>query len=136
MQLTFNKISNRWYVDLPTWEGNFDDLEMVGGADALLEILANKLNKESITFDIWTSNPGIPCGKMNKIDQTLEGATYQVSNCLYYDSTAWLCNVTKHVFGGFHPGTIYFRVEPSSGKKYDLSRFLSAQEYNYPIALL
>lgn len=110
MQLKFNKISDKWYVDLPEWTGSFDDLEMVLGADTLLEALSLRLKRKSITFEIWTAKPDVPCGYMKKIDQTAEGATYQVSNCMYYNGTAWLCNVTKFVFGGYHPGSIYFRV--------------------------
>jgi hypothetical protein len=30
----------RWYVDLPEYQGSKQDLEMVSGADAFLEILA------------------------------------------------------------------------------------------------
>lgn len=110
MQLTFNKISDKWYVDLPEWEGEFEDLEMVLGADTLLEALSMRLHRNSITFEIWTSKPDVPCGVMKMIDSTKDGATYQVSNCMYYNGTAWLCNVTKFVFGGFHPINIYFRV--------------------------
>lgn len=109
-ELSFYKLDGRWYVDLPDWKGDFDDLEMVNGADTLLEILSARINRRSINFEIWTSNPGIPCAKLTKTEQTLEGATYQVENCLYYNDTVWLCNVTKSVFGGSHPNDIYFRV--------------------------
>lgn len=110
MQLTFNKISDKWYVVLPEWQGSFEDLEMVNGADDLLEALSIKLRSKTITFDIWTSKPGVPCGHLNKIGATHEGATYQVNNCMFYKGTAWLCNVTKFVFGGYHPQDIYFKV--------------------------
>lgn len=110
MQLTFNKISDKWYVDLPEWEGEFDDLEMVAGADNLLEALSMKLHSKSITFDIWTAKPDVACGSLKKTEETLEGATYQVNDCMFYKGTAWLCNVTKFVFGGYHPHDIYFRV--------------------------
>lgn len=110
MQLTFNKISSRWYIDLPEWEGSFDDLEMVAGADDLLEALSRKLHKNSITFEVWTSRPDVPCASMNLIEYTREGATYQVNNCMFYKGTAWLCNVTKFVFGGYHPRDIFFKV--------------------------
>lgn len=113
MQLTFNKISGKWYVDLPEWKGSFDDLEMVSGADDLLEVLSMQLNIPNITFDVWTSKPDVPCASMKKIEETFEGATYQVNNCMFYNGTAWLCNVTKFVFGGYHPIDIYFRVADS-----------------------
>lgn len=111
MELTFTKIDERWYVELPEWEGSFDDLEMVNGADTLLEILSQRLGRNSLTFEIWLYEPDTPCGMLRKIMQDWDGATYQVENCMYYDGTAWLCNVTKFVFGGYHPDTIYFRVD-------------------------
>ena len=150
MQLRFYKHTDgRWYVDLPTWEGDFEDLEMVAGADDLLEVLSHQLKTKSITFEVWTRKPDVPCGLMTKIDQTMDGATYQVSNCMYYDSTAWLCNVTKFVFDGIHPNHIYFRVVNEDNvlptgltekakdysSRYDLQRFLTAQERDYPEAL-
>ena len=37
----FNKEEdNRWFVDLPEWEGEKDELEMVLGADMLLDIIS------------------------------------------------------------------------------------------------
>ena len=37
----FNKSpENRWYVDLPEWDGDQAELEMVCGADTMLDILA------------------------------------------------------------------------------------------------
>jgi len=114
MQLAFNKISNRWYVDLPDWEGDFDDLEMVAGADDMLDVLSQGV-RECVTLNIWTSKPDEPCIHIHKIEETLDGATYQVNNCLWYKGTAWLCNVTKFVFAGRHPHDLYFTVENLSG---------------------
>ena len=36
----YKEETGRWYVDLPEWEGEKDELEMVAGADIFLEILA------------------------------------------------------------------------------------------------
>ena len=36
----YKEKSSRWYIDLPEWEGEKEDLEMVLGADDLLNILA------------------------------------------------------------------------------------------------
>ena len=118
MQLTFNKLSdNKWYIDLPEWEGDFADLEMVAGADDLLEILSQKLHRKSITFNVWTSKPDVPCASMTLIDNDCEGATYQVNNFMFYKGTAWLCNVARFVFGGIHPRYIFFKVANNAPKK-------------------
>ena len=38
---TFNKEQGCWYIDLPNWEGTKGELQMVGGADTLLDRLSN-----------------------------------------------------------------------------------------------
>lgn len=57
----------------------------------------------------------VPCVHIHKIEETLDGATYQVNGCLWYKGTAWLCNVTKFVFNGYHPKDLYFTVENLAG---------------------
>lgn len=109
--LEFTKIENKWYVVLENWTGNFEDLEMVNGADTFLELLASKIEKNRLALKVWTAKPDEPCGKLQMIHSDGDGATYQVENCSFYTSTVWLCNVTKFVFGGFHPATIYFKLK-------------------------
>ena len=47
----FNKEKDgRWYVELPEWPGNHAELEMVAGADTLLEKLAN--GKRSVNIEL------------------------------------------------------------------------------------
>lgn len=36
LKLTFKKLAQRWFVDIP-WIGSIDDLQMVNGADDFLE---------------------------------------------------------------------------------------------------
>lgn len=113
MTLRFYKFENIWYIDLPEWEGAVEDLEMVNGADTFLEIYSRKLNSKLLTFEIWTEKPDVPCAFVTKTDQDHEGATYQVHNSKLYDGSIWLCNVTKFVFGGNHPNSIYLRIIPN-----------------------
>lgn len=107
--LSFQKINNKWYVVLPDWSGDFEDLEMVNGADDLLEALSQRLKKNLLTMNVWLAKPDIPCAHLKKIHQDKNGATYQVEHCLFYDNVIWLCNVTRFVFGD-HPNSIYFKI--------------------------
>lgn len=109
--LVFKKLASKWFIDLENWKGQIDDLEMVNGADTFLEILANKIGNDKIVMKVWTQKPDEPCSKLQMINCDQDGATYQVENCSFYKSTVWLCNVTKYVFGGMHPGTIYFKLK-------------------------
>jgi hypothetical protein len=104
MILTFNKENSRWYVELPSYPGPKEDLEMVAGADTLLDTLSN--NGESITLEISESeiNDSIKAVLLREALELNNGAIY---TCL--DSEIWLCDVMKFVFGYF-PIVIYFKT--------------------------
>ena len=51
-KLTFIKLSNRWFVDIP-WDGMIEDLEMVSGADLFLDAISN--GKKIIILEVGTS---------------------------------------------------------------------------------
>ena len=96
---------SRWWVDLPTWEGPIEDLEMVCGADKLCEIMAQGDEEVRISF----SEKPFEGSKIKMIKGKFESAGYWYY--FYYNlfdmaNEAWLCHVTKHVFGHF-PKTIY-----------------------------
>lgn len=99
---------NRWYVDLPDWEGSKAELEMVMGADTMLEIIAEGENNVSIHFDLE------PYEGANKLElkEVLEvGAFYMLESYkgIELNLDMWLCDVTKFVFGDF-PENIYFNA--------------------------
>ena len=93
---------NRWYIDLPKWEGSIADLEMVAGADNMLDELS--LNGDEVILDLSIEDKGIDYSILEFQQLTSGGADYTWGNKII-----WLCDVTKFVFGGF-PGRIYFKV--------------------------
>lgn len=111
--LKFIKLANRWFVHLPEFPGQPDDLEMVLGADALCDMIDTH-NMGIITVTISTEpNENKFTTKEYILDfmfaTTLgdeqDGAYYQVHGL---DLQVWLCNVTKYVFNEF-PKTIYIK---------------------------
>jgi len=90
---------HRWYADIPEWTGTIDDLEMVSGADTMLDILSQGENKINISF---SDNPLHNSIKLSKINDTPEigGAEYLFTEYLgiEYNIKIWLCDVTKWVF--------------------------------------
>ncbi len=100
---------NRWYVDLPTWEGSKADLEMVAGADIMLEYIAEGENTVLISLNTETSI--VSPNKLEFIREAIElgnGAFYKLQsyNGIDLNLDMWLCDVTKFVFGEF-PKFIY-----------------------------
>lgn len=118
MELKFNKEeSNKWYVDLPTYDGDHEDLEMVFGADILLDMLSE--GSDSVAIDVSTEQTHIE----NYVYSTLiehddYGGTYRIDitylpstlcDLIELGQTFWLCNVAHFVFGE-HPKEIYFNL--------------------------
>jgi hypothetical protein len=101
-----------WFVVLPEWEGNKSDLQMVLGADTLLDIMSQGHNEILVRF----STEGFPGANLmywflNGIPGDLEvgGAMYHIDeyNGIVYNFDLWLCDVTKFVFGEM-PQHIYY----------------------------
>jgi hypothetical protein len=105
----FYKESNgNWYVDLPKWTGSKADLEMVSGADTMLEYMA----EGNVEVHAYISE--------NEFDNSdvlkLKGLAEDVGSGAYYimdkykgidlNLNIWLCDVTIFVFGKF-PDKIY-----------------------------
>lgn len=113
MVISFVKLANRWYAQLPNYPGKVEDLEMVLGADVLLDIIDSK-ETGTASLEIYTSeeeftkyNIILPNYTIDFVETTGDdGANYRLRE---YKHDLWLCNVTKYVFGEF-PLTIYIKV--------------------------
>jgi hypothetical protein len=100
--LSFNKEYNNWYIDLPTWIGSKSALQMILGADVLLDILAE--GKNTVTLNISLGEQ-VGYDVLVRQSYNLAGADYK-----YNDMDVWLCGVTIYVFGYF-PKKIYFKKQ-------------------------
>lgn len=110
MTLDFEKWDNgRWYVVLPEWTGDQEELEMVAGADSMLDALSDDGFTASIEF-LFDEQPDKPEGYIRcpQIEHDYDGATYQPEYNHYFNNTFWLCNVTHFVLDE-HPELIYIR---------------------------
>ena len=113
IKLNFVKLAGRWFAQLPDYDGDPWDLEMVEGADVLCDILdkgENGLVEVFVTTnrDKCTVPPYILdfVNSTKGADGEQNGANYRLRD---YKLDVWLCNVTKYVFGEF-PATFYIRV--------------------------
>lgn len=105
----FYKENNRWYIDLPEWEGQKSELEMVVGADEFLDIVSE--NSEEVFINISTKF-FLGSNKLQLINvDPVEGAWYESDSF----HKMWLCNVTKFVFDEF-PENIYFLTQNYESK--------------------
>lgn len=110
----FYKDEHGWFVDIPEWEGEVWELQMVRGADSFLDILAQGETEIYVTL---SRTPFEGSSTLHYEQQGLlegielgEGAWYVLNeyNGIPFQLRMWLCDVTKFVFGDF-PVKIYFK---------------------------
>ena len=102
--LKFIKLSERWFVDIP-WKGSVDDLQMVSGADTLIESLSD----DNSTLVVEISTEPIESEYKLKLSHDDEFGAYYKVWTFEMKNEIWLCNVTKHVFGEF-PKELYIKL--------------------------
>lgn len=114
-KLKFNKdLEDRWYIDLPEWTGSRADLEMVCGADIMLDYMAEGKNVVNLYVSETQMN-GFDKVEFVRLALEMEnGAYYKMEEYkgINVGLEIWLCDVTKFVFGYF-PQTLFVTTDPS-----------------------
>lgn len=106
--LFYKDNDSKWYADVPEWTGEKWELEMVCGADTMLEIVSQGEDKVRLTLStaIFDGHNFT----LDKIKDTpdIGGALYKMNeyNGIPFDIEVWLCHVTGFVFGHL-PEIIY-----------------------------
>ena len=117
--LRFVKLASRWLIDIP-YNGNINDLEMVLGADEMLQHISDNTNGDDTVYIEVSDFLRAQSGHDAMITKTKgedmgEGQWYDFAEnyALYSNAKTqkiWLCDVTKLVFGGF-PETLYIKYK-------------------------
>lgn len=103
--------SGDWYVDLPEWKGDPEDLQMTQGADEWLDLLSNDaevtLSISDVPFEaaefltlIRLGEPNLGGGGNYFLEQ-YQGDEVKLK--------VWLCEVVEFIFDEY-PQRIYFSV--------------------------
>ena len=98
-------IGSRWYIDLPEWDGDRSDLEMVMGADTMLDIIAQ--GSQEVHVSISTEPFRQADTVLTHKEDYLGGAWYYLSST-FHQFDVWLCKVTKFIYGEM-PKKIYLK---------------------------
>lgn len=100
----YKEESGKWYVDLPDYTGEKEDLQMVYGADTLLDIVSGE--NSSVILEISLDyKEGFMFLKRIEEDILNEGSYYWSND---FKMEIWLCDVLRWVYG-ILPKEIYFR---------------------------
>ena len=109
----FYKIGTEWYIDLPEYiqqGGSIADLQMVDGADKMLDMIAKK--EDSVHLAISKESfPGADSLELKEKCDPYIGGGYYIMNKFegtIINQTMWLCQVTDFVFGDI-PQQIFFK---------------------------
>ena len=101
----FELEKGKWYIVLPEWKGTKEELEMVCGADTMLDIMSQgedfvfaTISEED--FDNYTF-------KLTYSSDSSGGAYYNLVS-KFNSFEVWLCHVTKFVFG-YLPKELYIK---------------------------
>lgn len=102
----------RWYIDLPGYKGPKADLEMVSGADTMLDYVGEGHDNVKL---ILSEHPFEGSDVLKLIhdysSQTGGGGIYFLDsyNGVTLNQEMWLCEVTEWVFGKL-PKEIYLKM--------------------------
>ena len=108
MKLTFEKWEDgRWFVVLPQYDGDQEDLEMIDGADNLLDYLTE--DGLYVSIDISLEDNVGDSTVLTLVAHDEIGGTYKVDNLEGFKEDVWLCNVVHYVFGE-HPEVLFFKT--------------------------
>lgn len=106
----YKTVEGSWFIDLPEYPGPKSDLQMVEGADDMLDYLVKGAEIDTNKITLYVSDTDTPyyiAGThfLDLIDSDVQGEGWYMWN----GKKIWLCPVTLYVFGNY-PETIYVKV--------------------------
>ncbi|RZJ74357.1 MAG: hypothetical protein EOO47_21270 [Flavobacterium sp.] len=109
---SFYKKGEEWWMDLPEWSGDPEDLQMIEGADAWLNLLSNQGEKVKLLLsnDVFEGAENLSLIRIREANFG-GGGIYFLENYQHkkVHLKLWLCHVTAFVFGKV-PQKIFFKV--------------------------
>lgn len=113
-QQTFKFIkepSNKWYIDLPEYQGMHADLEMVEGADTMLDYVGKGSAEVYLTLSELPFEGATELKLQHSYTEETGGGGIYLLNEYEgepLNQEMWLCAVTEWLFGKLPP-MIYFK---------------------------
>ncbi|MCR6639857.1 MAG: hypothetical protein NVV82_12980 [Sporocytophaga sp.] len=111
----FYKTGMEWFVDLPEFieqGGSIGDLQMVDGADKMLDIMSDNTNEVHLLISKEKFESADLLELTEKCDPYIGGGYYFLKNYegREINKSMWLCQVTEFVFNDI-PEQIFIRRE-------------------------
>lgn len=107
MKLQFYKEQlGNWYFFYPEWEGDISDLQMVAGADKMLDNISHGFPQVSLECSLQPMEASLILSLVQEPDDWGDGADYKVEG--KWEGQIWLCYVTACLFKHY-PKKIYLK---------------------------
>jgi hypothetical protein len=104
--------NGRWYIDLPDWQGVKADLEMVEGADTMLDYIGKESTEVDLILSEYPFEASTRLPLIEDYKDHVGGGIYLLEG--YEGETLnqemWLCDVTKFVFGKLPPFIFFKKI--------------------------
>lgn len=112
----YKTADGRWYIDLPEWSGSLDDLQMVEGADTMLDRVSGYTNECHLEMSDEPFDGADRVRLVEDLSKSVGGGNYIMETYQgeQINHAMWLCEVTVHVFHSL-PEAIY--ISPQVAKK-------------------
>ncbi|WPQ60597.1 DUF6717 family protein [Chitinophaga sancti] len=94
-----------WYIDLPEWTDGIEALQMVEGADTMLDTVSNQSDEVYLELSDEPFEGADVLHLTENLQDSITGGIYMMP---FYKGTEinhpmWLCGVTAFVFKGLPP---------------------------------
>ncbi|WP_421941244.1 DUF6717 family protein [Pedobacter sp.] len=110
----YKNAKHEWYADIPEWNGDLSDLQMIEGADQLLDWIAASADECNVYMaDTHFKNAELLTLVYAREENLGGGGDYllETFNGTIKNHKLWLCGVTEFVFNQL-PQSIYFKQVP------------------------
>ncbi|NQX53861.1 hypothetical protein HQN86_09570 [Pedobacter panaciterrae] len=96
----YKTADGKWYIDLPEWGGSIDDLQMVDGADTMLDKVSGYSNECYLEMSDEQFEGADRIKLVQDLTNTIGGGNYIMETYRgeLFNHEMWLCQVTVDVF--------------------------------------
>jgi hypothetical protein len=108
-KLSFSKEDGNWYINLKFWPGPKSALEMVQGADRLLDQLSQNTNHVKLKVYETPQDDALKVSLITP-NKLTNGGNYTIKGPQGFPKKMWLCNVTRFVYLGRMPKELYIKA--------------------------
>ena len=108
-KLSFSKEDGNWYINLKFWPGPKSALEMVQGADRLLDQLSQNTNHVKLKVYETLQDDALKVSLITP-NKLTNGGNYTIKGPQGFPKKMWLCNVTRFVYLGRMPKELYIKA--------------------------